>query len=190
MAPPKNSEIKFFQTNYWKFNIFSFGLFIFVPEKPQVDPKNVVFEMGWTWVAGSTWDFSEAKDNCHKSWKLQCHVTFRYPKKYHFKIFGRAVLWWANQNFLFRDNNPEKSSVTFFLYFSQRSEVSSSLQKKLWPINYKVPIFFMYIYIIFIIFTINYKVSFFYLYLYHFYIKTIWVHDGKIIKINQISLFI
>ena len=36
---------------------FCSSLFNFVPQKTHVGPKNICFEMGWTWVAGSTWGF-------------------------------------------------------------------------------------------------------------------------------------
>ena len=35
--------------------IFLLNLCSFVPEKSHVHPKNVVFGMGWTWVARFTW---------------------------------------------------------------------------------------------------------------------------------------
>ena len=46
-------------------NLF-FLLFSLVSKKSHVDPKKIVFRMGWTWVAESMSDFSEAERNNHK----------------------------------------------------------------------------------------------------------------------------
>ena len=41
--------------------IFCFLLFSLVPQTLHVDPKTIVFGMGWNWFAGSTWDFYGTK---------------------------------------------------------------------------------------------------------------------------------
>ena len=83
----ENFEIKFFgcfYRNILALKLFWSRRFSLVPEKPHLDPKNIVFGMGWTWVARSTWDFSDAKHNGHKPWKsnVMCFWVW-YPKKKH-----------------------------------------------------------------------------------------------------------
>ena len=51
-----------------------------MPEKAHEDPKSIVFETGWTLVAGSTWDFPEAKNNSHKPLKFNATFSNRSPK--------------------------------------------------------------------------------------------------------------
>ena len=53
--------------------------------------KDIVFDMGWTWVAGSKWDFSEGKSDSHNYWKFNAMFFPRYPKRHHLQMFGRAV---------------------------------------------------------------------------------------------------
>ena len=76
----------------WTQKIF-FSLFSSFASETACGPrKNMVFEMGWTWVVGSTWDFSEAK---HKSLKLstknKATLQDKSPGRYHvtwFKVFA------------------------------------------------------------------------------------------------------
>ena len=68
IGPIKSFEITSFETlPKPSVKISCFSPFSFVPEKPHVNPKNIVCGMGWTWVAGSPWDFSEAQHHSHIS---------------------------------------------------------------------------------------------------------------------------
>ena len=56
---------------------FRFSLFSSVLEKTRVDPKNVVFGMGWTWVAGLRMISLQLN---LKSWKFDATFFIRYLK--------------------------------------------------------------------------------------------------------------
>ena len=47
--------------------------------------RNIVFGMGWTWVARSTQDFSENKHYSHKPWRFDAKVFDRVSKKKSFQ---------------------------------------------------------------------------------------------------------
>ena len=72
-------------------NSFRFELFSFVQNKSHVDPKTF-FLMGWTWVAGTTWNYFGVLQDC-------C----------------RAVLDWETQTSVFRDGNPGWLPVIFWV---------------------------------------------------------------------------
>ena len=52
--------------------------------------KNIVFGMEWTWVAGSTWDFSQAKHDSHERWKFYAEFLSSIQKR-SFQHF-----WWRH----------------------------------------------------------------------------------------------
>ena len=71
----------------WQPKSPGFTQFSFVPEKPHVDPRNIVFGMGWTEVAGSTWDFFGTKHYSHKAFESSATLLEWASKKHCFKIF-------------------------------------------------------------------------------------------------------
>ena len=71
--------------------MFRFSLSRFVPENRMWTQKHMLFEMGWTWVTRSTWDFSETTfdGNSNLNWKV-CFLV-RSPRKHCCEFFGRAI---------------------------------------------------------------------------------------------------
>ena len=68
MARPKIWQRFFFnilpKTRLWK--VFVLASLVLFQRNRMWTLKNIVSEMEWTWVAGSTLDFSETEDNSHK----------------------------------------------------------------------------------------------------------------------------
>ena len=108
----------------------------FVPEKPHVDPKNIVFGMGWTCIAGSTWDFSDAKHNSHtNSADLMLRVLLGIQKK-RLKIFGQNRIWCTTLKSCFLDKNPGRLHVTFLSFHSGQKLVQHRSNKKKWTMTF------------------------------------------------------
>ena len=120
-----NFAITFFGylTKNLAIKIFCFRIFSFMTEKLYLDPKNIVFGMRWTWVAGCKWDFSEARNNNHKPKEFDVTFLLGSQKTLFWNCwstrFGRKI-----PTSFFRDENPEWWRVTFVV-FSQRPEVIS-----------------------------------------------------------------
>ena len=51
----------------------------------------MVCEMGWPWVAGSTWNFSKAKKNSHKPCKFNATFIVSYPENSISKFLDKLV---------------------------------------------------------------------------------------------------
>ena len=92
---------------------FRFQKCSFVPEKSPVDPKMIVRGMGWTWVAGFTWDFSEATSNSRKTGKFNDRFIVSYPKN-SVLTFSVEPFWRDEQKIVFRDKNRGRLPVNFF----------------------------------------------------------------------------
>ena len=128
-ARPKNFEMKFF--GYFTKNITlkscCFWLFSLLPEKPHADPKNFLFGMGWTWVAGSTLNFSDAKHNSQKPRNSNATFFLRYPKNIILK-FSVKPFWmdgWPKSPF-FVIKIVKNSHVTLIVV-PQQHNVSSNI---------------------------------------------------------------
>ena len=94
--------------------VIYFSPFRFVTEKAHVDPKQHFFGMGWTWVVGSTWHFSEAKHNSHKLRKFKA-TLFCWVSRWHcFRFFGQAGPEARLKSPFFRCRNSGRWHVTFF----------------------------------------------------------------------------
>ena len=60
--------------------IFCFWLFSFYAREPARGPKkDLAFDIGWTRVVGSTWNFSEANHDSHKPWTINATFLIRCP---------------------------------------------------------------------------------------------------------------
>ena len=79
--------------------------------------KNVILRGRWTWVAGFTWDFCEAKHDSHKFWKSNATFFIKYPKSIISKFFSNHPKSTTQESF-FRDRNPGKLHVIFFWIFA------------------------------------------------------------------------
>ena len=124
MAWPKISERSFFGdlTRDAGPKFFCISLFGFVSAKRHGNPENVAFGMRRTLVARSTWDFSKAKRDSHKSWKINSTFFVRYPKNI---IAGFSV-----EPFEARPRRPSSGmkipeDCTDFFECSQQPTVSS-----------------------------------------------------------------
>ena len=97
---------------------------ILCQRNPTWTQKNIVFEMGWTWVTRSTSDFSEASHNRHKPLQLHAKFSIRSRKKLHFKILGRvAPEAWAKSSFSGMKTLGDRTWL--FSECSQRPKVDS-----------------------------------------------------------------
>ena len=101
-------------------------------------PKNTIFfGMGWdeTWIAGSTWGFSEIKPVNWQSWKIWCYIFMRSPKNIISK-FSLEPFQKQDPKVLFRDKNSGRLQVAFFLRFRkglklfQSSNCTNNINRK------------------------------------------------------------
>ena len=120
---------------------FSFQLFSVFARETSCGPRKHCFKLGWPWVVRSMGDFSNAKHDSHKLWKFDAKFLVRYPKTLYFNLFGRVILDEQPKSPLFRDKNPVRLHVTFFVS-SQRPEVSSEIIEtkwKKWKTTFRLP---------------------------------------------------
>ena len=71
--------------------------------------------MGWTLVSWSTWDFSETKDNSHKSSTFDATFSVGYPKNIISK-FSVEPFWMEDSKLLFPGYDFRKIARDRFLY--------------------------------------------------------------------------
>ena len=105
---------------------FCFSLFSFSPEKPQVNPKKRCF-----------WDGMNLLRWAKNPEKLLPSFSFGIQKTKSFQNFRSSLLNGWPKSPCFRDKNPGRLHVTFFV-FSQRSNVSSiiiAIFEKTWKFS-------------------------------------------------------
>ena len=107
---------------------------IAVPPPPT---KNIVFGMGWTWVAGSTWDFSDAKHSSHKLWKFDAFFSGGIQKIL-LQDFGRAILDQRPKSHFLGKKILENFTRLSFL-FLQRPEVRPNIMETTKNVKNDVP---------------------------------------------------
>ena len=56
--------------------------------------------MGWTWIAGSTWGFSDANYDSYKLKQLNATLFVKYPRNIIAK-FSVESFWMDDSNYLF-----------------------------------------------------------------------------------------
>ena len=80
-----------------------------MPEKLHLDPKEPFFQMGWTSVVRSAWDFSEAKHTVTaiNSENLMLCFSTMYPKT-SFPNFQSSRFRSTTQKLSFRDKNKKQ----------------------------------------------------------------------------------
>ena len=86
-------------------------------------PKKIVLEMGWTWVTGSTWDFSDAKHSSHKLRKFDATWFCWVSKKTLLQQLQSCCCRWRIRKSCLWDKNTARLCMNFFV-FSQWPEVS------------------------------------------------------------------
>ena len=79
--------------------------------------KSIVFEIGWTWVAGSMCNYSETKDYSHINSENLMLLVLLDIWKTSFQNFRSSFFRSTTQKFFFRHKNPGRMTL-FLLVFA------------------------------------------------------------------------
>ena len=127
MAFPKSSLLCTVTKNVAPKKVVFFSCSVLGQRNRRWTPKTLFLRWDEIWVATPTGDFSKAKENSHKSWTFDATVFCKISKKRHyFKILRRAGFGRTTQKSFFREKNPGRSQLTFFVS-SQSPEVGSTI---------------------------------------------------------------